>query len=249
MQQISATVNDIYGFDVSEGFISDVTDKIIPQIEEWHKRLAWFADFENHASRLVCSSEQTALRGIPNCLYRRYPLFGTGRQYGKKLAVYVILGINSDGIKEVLCIPVGENESSKYRLTVLNFLKNRGVKDKFLLCANGLTGMREAVGSAFPQAEYQRYIVHQIRNTMKYVVEKNRKEFASDLKTHILGSRRASCAGSPGVSWREMGNEIRERCKKLGTQLGYLITHLQFFCPSQKGRLYHKCHRKPKFNL
>jgi transposase-like protein len=101
----------------------------------------------------------------------------------KKLAAYVILGINSDGMKEVLSIQIGQNESSKYWLGVLNELKNRGVRDILVLCADGLTGMKEAVNAAFPNTEYQRCIVHQVRNTLKYVADKDKKLFAADLKT------------------------------------------------------------------
>ena len=101
----------------------------------------------------------------------------------RKLAAYVILGLTCDGHKEVLSLSVGENESSKYWLNVLNELKNRGVKDILVICADGLTGMKEAVSAAFPHTELQRCIVHQVRNTLKYVGEKNKKEFANDLKT------------------------------------------------------------------
>lgn len=88
-----------------------------------------------------------------------------------------------EGRKEVLTIQVGENESSKYWLSVLNELKNRGVQDILIICADGLTGIKEAIAAAFPKAEYQRCIVHQVRNTLKYVAEKDRKPFAADLKT------------------------------------------------------------------
>lgn len=108
----------------------------------------------------------------------------------RKLAAYIIPGSNCDGRKEVLTIEVGENENSKYWLSVLNNLKNRGVKDInrgvkdiLIICADGLSGIREAIQAAFPNAEYQRCIVHQVRNTLKYVSEKDRKEFAKDLKT------------------------------------------------------------------
>ena len=77
-----------------------------------------------------------------------------------KLAAYVILGINAEGKKEVLTIRIGENENSKYWLSVLNEWKNRGVKDILIICADGLTGIKEAIGAAFPKTEYQRCIVH-----------------------------------------------------------------------------------------
>jgi len=100
----------------------------------------------------------------------------------RKLAAYVILGINTEGKKEVLTIQVGDNESSKYWLSILNELKNRGVKDILVICADGLTGIKEAIGAAFPKTEYQRCIVHQVHNTLKYVPDKDRKAFATDLK-------------------------------------------------------------------
>ena len=101
----------------------------------------------------------------------------------RKLAAYVILGINTEGKKEVLTISVGDNESAKYWLSVMNELKNRGVKDVLIICADGLTGIKEAIAAAFPKTEYQRCIVHQVRNTLKYVPDKDRKAFAADLKT------------------------------------------------------------------
>jgi len=101
----------------------------------------------------------------------------------RKLSAYVILGINCTGHKEVLTIQVGENESAKYWLSVLNELKNRGVKDIMIVCADGLSGIKEAIATAFPNTEYQRCLVHQVRNTLKYVPDKERKAFAKDLKT------------------------------------------------------------------
>nr|WP_294682977.1 IS256 family transposase [uncultured Anaerotignum sp.] len=102
-------------------------------------------------------------------------------EYG--VAAYVILGINTEGKKEVLTISVGDNESAKYWLSVMNELKNRGVKDVLIICADGLIGIKEAIAAAFPKTEYQRCIVHQVRNTLKYVPDKDRKAFAADLKT------------------------------------------------------------------
>lgn len=162
-RQISNTLYDIYGFEASEGFISDVTDKIIPQIENWQNR---------------------PLSEIYPVLYIDAIHYSV-RDNGviRKLAAYVVLGINLDGRKEVLTIEIGENESSKYWLSVLNGLKNRGVNDVLLICADGLTGIKEAISTAFPKTEYQRCIVHQVRNTLKYVVDKERKPFATDLKT------------------------------------------------------------------
>ncbi len=106
----------------------------------------------------------------------------------KKKACYTILGINSDGKKEVIGIHIGENESSKYWPAVLNELKNRGIKDILIICADGLSGIKEAIATAFPQTEYQRCIVHQVRNTLKYVSHKDKKAYASDLKLIYHGT-------------------------------------------------------------
>ena len=80
-------------------------------------------------------------------------------------------------------ISVRENESSQYWLSALNELKNCGVKDILIICADGLSGIKEAIAAAFPKTEYQRCIVHQVRNTLKYVPDKDRKAFAADLRT------------------------------------------------------------------
>ena len=162
-RQISDTLNDIYGFEASEGFISEVTDKVLPQIEEWQHR-----PLEDVYPVIFIDAIHYSVRD--NGVIR-------------KLAAYVILGINCTGHKEVLTIQVGENESAKYWLSVLNELKNRGVKDIMIICADGLSGIKEAIATAFPNTEYQRCLVHQVRNTLKYVPDKDRKAFAKDLKT------------------------------------------------------------------
>lgn len=162
-RQISDTIDDIYGFETSEGFISDITDKLLPLIEEWQTR---------------------PLDSIYPVVYIdaiHYSVRCDG--VIKKLAAYVILGINSEGVKEVLSINIGENESAKYWLSVLNDLKNRGVNDILLICADGLSGIKEAISAAFPKTEYQRCIVHMVRNTLKYVPNRDMKAFAVDLKT------------------------------------------------------------------
>lgn len=161
--QISETIEDIYGFEVSEGMVSDITDKLLPRIEEWQNR---------------------PLSSV-------YPIIFIDAVYFsvrddniiKKLAAYVVLGINEDGYKEVLHIEIGENESSKYWLGILNALKNRGVQGILILCSDGLNGLKEAIQAAFPNTEHQRCIVHMVRNTLKYVSNKDMKAFAKDLKT------------------------------------------------------------------
>jgi transposase-like protein len=162
-RQISEQIEDIYGFEVSEGLISDITDKLLPKIEDWqHRPLS---------------------RVYPIVFVDAVHFSVRNNNVIQKLAAYVILGINDEGHKEILSIQIGENESSKFWLSTLNELKNRGVNDILILCADGLSGMKEAVSAAFPNTEYQRCIVHQVRNTLKYVADKDKKKFAADLKT------------------------------------------------------------------
>lgn len=162
-RQISAQIEDIYGFEVSEGMVSDITNKLLPEIEEWQNR---------------------PLSSVYPIVFIDAVHFSVrDESIIKKLAAYIILGISEEGKKEVLSIHVGGNESSKYWLSVLNELKNRGVSDILILCADGLSGIKESIAAAFPQTEYQRCIVHQVRNTLKYVSDKDKKQFAADLKT------------------------------------------------------------------
>ena len=162
-RQISETIEDIYGFEVSEGMVSDITDKLLPQIEDWQNR---------------------PLSAVYPIVFIDAVHFSV-RAEGviQKLAAYVVLGINDDGRKEILSIVIGDNESSKFWLSVLNSLKNRGVQDILILCSDGLTGIKDAITAAFPKTEQQRCIVHMVRNTLKYVANKDMKSFAKDLRT------------------------------------------------------------------
>jgi len=162
-REIYNQMQELYGVKISPDMVTAITNKIIPQIKEWQTRP----------------------------LDEVYPVVFVDATYfyvkdngvsGKK-AVYIILGINSDGYKDVLGFYVGESESAKYWLNILNELKTRGVKDILIMCADGLKGLPEAINSAFPKTEFQRCIVHMIRNTMNYVSYKDRKELATDLKT------------------------------------------------------------------
>ena len=123
-RQISEQIEDIYGFEVSEGMVSDITNKLLPEIEEWQQR---------------------PLSSVYPIVFIDAVHFSVrDNNVIKKLAAYIILGINEEGRKEVLTINIGQNESSKYWLSVLNELKNRGVKDILILCADGLSGIKES---------------------------------------------------------------------------------------------------------
>jgi putative transposase len=162
-RQISDQVEEIYGFEVSESMVTSITNKLLPEIEAWQRR---------------------PLSAVYPIVFIDAIVFNVkDNNVIKKQAAYVILGISEEGHKEVLTITIGESESSKYWLSILNELKNRGVQDVLVLCADGLTGIKEAIEAAYPKTEYQRCIVHMVRNTLKYVPDKDRKAFAGDLKT------------------------------------------------------------------
>ena len=162
-RQISDQIKDIYGFEVSEGLVTEITNQLLPEIEAWQKR---------------------PLSGVYPIVFIDAVVFNVRENNViRKQAAYLILGISEEGHKEVLSITIGEAESAKLWLSVLNELKNRGLKDIFVLCADGLSGIKEAIAAAYPMAEYQRCIVHVVRNTLRYVADKDKKAFAKDLKT------------------------------------------------------------------
>jgi transposase-like protein len=161
-RQISDQIRDIYGFEVSEGMVSGITNKLLPEIEAWQNR---------------------PLSAVYPIVFIDAIVFNVRENNViRKQAAYIILGVSEEGHKEVLSIAIGETESAKFWLALLNELKNRGVKDIFVLCADGLSGIQEAVAAAYPQTEVQRCIVHLVRNTLQYVADKDKKAFANDLK-------------------------------------------------------------------
>ena len=162
-RDISAHLKDVYGVDASAEMISHMTDRILPIAKEWQNR-----PLERKDAIVFMDAVHFHVREDNRTV---------------KKAVYVAIGVKLNGKREVLGMWVGGNESAKYWLSVLNELKNRGVKDILIICADGLTGIKEAISAAFPKTEYQRCIVHQVRNTLKYVPDKDRKAFAADLKT------------------------------------------------------------------
>lgn len=161
-RDISTHLKSIYGIDVSHTLVSKITDRVLPLANEWQNR---------------------ALDTIYPIVFIdaiHYKVRSEGRIINK--AAYIAIGINLEGVKEVLGIWIGENESSKYWLKVLTDIRNRGVKDILITSVDGLVGFSDAIKAVFPNTEVQRCVVHQIRNTLNYVSYRHRKEFAKDLK-------------------------------------------------------------------
>lgn len=162
-REINEQIQDLYGIEVSATMVSNITDQILPKIKEWQDR---------------------PLESIyPICFVDAVHFSVRDEASVVKKAAYIVLGINEYGEKDVLGIWIGENESAKFWLSVFNDLKSRGVKDILILCSDGLTGMKEAITTAFPKTVQQRCIVHMIRNSVRFVSYKELKPFCEDLKT------------------------------------------------------------------
>lgn len=161
-RDISSHMEEIYGIEISKSSITAITDKILPKIKEWQNRPLEeiypiiFLD----AMHFKCNEE--------------------GKVASK--AFYTVLGIDQYGKKDVLGLYLSESEGANFWMSVLTDLQHRGIKDILIACIDGLKGFPEAINSIFPNTEIQLCIIHQIRNSLKYVASKNQKEFMEDLK-------------------------------------------------------------------
>lgn len=159
---IETHIRDIYGVEVSDTTISRITDKILPIVREWQQR-----PLESIYAVVFMDAIHYHVRSEGQIV---------------KKAVYIAIGIDLEGRKDVLGMWVGENESAKYWATVLSSLKNRGVNDIFIACTDNLTGFSNAINAVFPQTDIQNCIIHQLRNSSKYVSYKDLKQLMADLK-------------------------------------------------------------------
>ena len=160
---ISTHLDDLYGYQLSEQTISNITEAIMDKAKDWQNRPL-------EAIYPIVFMDATVLKIRVDRVV-------------KNIAAYIMLGITLEGKKEILGIWIGENETSKYWLTLLNELKNRGVEDILIFAIDGLNGFNQAIQAVYPKAEIQRCIVHQIRSSLKFVSWKDRKAVAKDLKT------------------------------------------------------------------
>jgi putative transposase len=191
-RDIEATIKEIYGVEVSEGSVSNITSAVLEDIKEWQQRPLESVYFVVWMDGIVVKVRQN------------------GKVQGK--TIYLMIGLKQTGLKEVLGMWISETESASFWLNVLTDIKARGVKDILIASTDNLTGIRQAIKSAFPQTITQLCVVHQIRNSMKYVVWKDRKQFLSDLK-HVYGAIN-----------RDMAYDaLDEFAKKWGSKYAYSI--------------------------
>lgn len=159
---IKDQIRELYDVEISAETVSNITSRIMPLVLEWQNR-----PLEKTYSFVFMDAIHYKVREDKQIVVK---------------AAYVVLGVNMDGEKEVLGIWIGANESSKFWLSVLNDLKNRGVENVLIFCADGLKGFKEAISAVYPFAKIQRCIVHQIRASVKYIPYKDKKAFIADLK-------------------------------------------------------------------
>jgi len=162
LRDIRSHIAEMYDTDISHTVLSQITDRIIPEVKAWQNR---------PLEAVYCIVWLDAMH---------YKVRTEGRVEHK--AIYNILGINRDGYKQVLGTYISESEGANFWLQVLSDLQNRGLQDILIACIDGLRGFPEAIASVYPKAEVQSCIIHQIRNSLKYVASKDQKEFMRDLK-------------------------------------------------------------------
>jgi transposase-like protein len=192
VRDIEETIKEMYGIEVSEGSISNITNAVVENIKEWQQRPLEPVYFVVWMDGIVIKIRQN------------------GKVQGK--TIYLMIGLKQDGLKEVLGMWISETESASFWLNALTDLQARGVKDILIACTDNLSGIRQAIKSAFPHAITQLCVVHQIRNSVKYVVWKERKAFLADLKTVY------------GAINKEMAYDaLEEFARKWGSKYAYAL--------------------------
>src|SRR5690606_23675889 len=162
LRDISEHIKEMYDTEISTSVLSEITERIVPKVKAWQSR---------PLEAVYCVASWDAM------LYKV-------REEGKGVhkALYNVLGVNKEGRKEIIGAYISESEGANFWLGVLTDLHNRGLKDILIACVDGLKGFPDAIASIYPKTEVQSCIVHQIRNSLKYVASKNQKEFMKDLK-------------------------------------------------------------------
>jgi len=191
---IESHMRELYDIDISDSTISRVTDKVLPIVREWQER----------------PLEEIYAVVFMDAIH--YHVRSEGRIV--KRAVYIALGIDMNGHKDVLGMYVGENESAKFWLSIMNGLKNRGVADILIACVDGLTGFPEAIGAVFPDTEVQHCIIHQIRNSTRFVSYKDIKTLMADLK-RVYAAPTEETALSELDRFRDMERKIPQNIQIL----------------------------------
>jgi len=207
-RDVAAQIKTLYDVEISNEFVSNVTNRIMPLVSEWQTR-----PLESTYSFVFMDAIHYKVREDKHVVNK---------------AAYVVLGVNMDGEKDVLGIWIGANESSKFWLGVLNDLRNRGVKNVLVFCVDGLSGFKEAIGAAYPYAKIQRCIIHQLRASTRYISYKDLKAFVADIKT-VYGAVNEEAALENLLAAKEKwGNKYPNAIKSWEDNWDNLITFFAF---------------------
>jgi transposase-like protein len=205
---IESHMQELYGVDISDSTISRITDKLLPIIKEWQER---------PLEELYAVVFMDAIH---------FHVRSEGRIVKK--AVYIAIGIDMSGHKDVLGMYVGENESAKFWLSIMNGLKNRGVRDILIACVDGLTGFPQAIEAVFPKTEIQQCIIHQIRNTTKFVSYKDIKPLMVDLKRVYAAPTEDIAISELGLFDNKWGGKYPKTAKSWGDNWANLSTYFKY---------------------
>lgn len=223
---IETHIKDIYGLDVSDTTVSRITDKILPVAKEWQQR-----PLESIYAVVFLDAIHYHVR--------------SERQIVKK-AVYIAIGIDLDGKKDVLGMWVGENESAKFWATVLNGLRNRGVEDIFIACTDNLNGFSNAIAAVYPKTDIQNCIIHQLRNSSKYVSYKDLKALMADLKAVYAAPDEASALAALELFSGKWGKKYPKISQSWQSNWANLSTYFKF--PAELRKLIYTTNAIEGFN-
>ena len=208
MRDIRATISELYHQDLSEELISSITDTVNDEVKEWQNRPLEYRYPILYLDCIVIKVQEN--KSIIN------------------KSVYLALGVRTDGIKELLGLWIAQNEGAKFWLNVLTELNNRGLKEVFIACCDGLTGFPDAITAIYPECQVQSCIVHMVRNSLAYVPYKDRKMVAADLKTiyqadteEIALQNLEEFTGKWGKKYPAISKSWYNRWEQLNTLFGY----------------------------
>ena len=223
---IETHIKDIYGLDVSDTTVSRITDKILPVAKEWQQR-----PLESIYAVVFLDAIHYHVRSEGQIV---------------KKAVYIAIGIDLDGKKDVLGMWVGENESAKFWATVLNGLRNRGVEDIFIACTDNLNGFSDAIAAVYPKTDIQNCIIHQLRNSSKYVSYKDLKALMADLKAVYAAPDEASALAALELFSGKWGKKYPKISQSWQSNWANLSTYFKF--PAELRKLIYTANAIGGFN-
>ena len=205
---------DLYGLSLSKGHLTNITDKVWDQISEWQNR---------------------PLEAVYPIIWMDAIHFKVKHEgYIQSRAVYIVLGINKYGQKDLLALHLSENEGAKFWLQVLTDLQNRGVQDILIACIDNLSGFSEAITSIYPKTEVQLCIVHQIRNSLRYITSEDQKPFLKDLKRVYQVSKKQTAVKNLDALEEKWGNKYPVVVKSWRSNWEQLTAYFKYSAPIRK---------------